>query len=82
MEALSGYSMLLKATSPREALVALPQGGMTIIFSDCQLQFLSTFYMNYDGVRALVVTEDNQVHEVNPYDLSLPTAEYNKIFTE
>lgn len=44
--------------------------------------FLSTFYTNCDGVRALVVTEDNQVHEVNPYDLSLPTAEYNKIFTE
>ena len=44
--------------------------------------FLSAFYMPGDGVRALVVTEDNQVHEVNPYDLSLPTAEYNKIFAE
>ena len=34
------FSMLLKATSPREARVALPQGGMAIIFSDCQLQHL------------------------------------------
>ena len=31
--------MLLKATSLREARAVLPQGGMAIIFSDCQLQF-------------------------------------------
>lgn len=44
--------------------------------------FLSAFFMPCEGARALVVTEDNQVHEVNPYDLSLPTTEYNKIFAE
>lgn len=44
--------------------------------------FLSAFFMPCEGVRALIVTEDNQVHEVNPYDLSLSTTEYNKIFAE
>ncbi len=44
--------------------------------------FLSVFYRNNDGAIALVVTEDNNVIEVNPYDLSMPTAEYNKIFAE
>lgn len=44
--------------------------------------FLSAFFMPCEGVRAIVVTEDNQVHEVNPYDLTLSTAEYNKIFTK
>jgi hypothetical protein len=44
--------------------------------------FLSAFYMPGDGVKALVVGEDNKTHEVNPADLSLPVDEYNKIFAE
>lgn len=44
--------------------------------------FLSAYYKDGIGPRALVVCKDNQVHEVDPYDLSLPTAEYNKIFAE
>jgi len=44
--------------------------------------FLSAFYKLGDGIRALVVGEDNRVHEVNPVDLSLPVNEYNKIFAE
>lgn len=44
--------------------------------------FISAFFIPCEGVRALVVTEDNELHEVDPYALSLPTAEYNKIFTE
>lgn len=44
--------------------------------------FLSAFYQPGDGVRALIVGEDNRVHEVNPADLSLSVDEYNKIFAE
>lgn len=44
--------------------------------------FLSAFYRPGDGVKALVVKEDNEVHEVDPNDLSLPVDEYNKIFAE
>ena len=44
--------------------------------------FLSAFYQPGYGVRALIVGEDNRVHEVNPADLSLSVDEYNKIFAE
>ena len=44
--------------------------------------FLSAFYQLGDGIRAIVVREDNRVHEVNPADLSLPVDGYNKIFAE
>ena len=44
--------------------------------------FLSVFYRPGEGVRALVINDNNQVQEVNPYALSLSITEYNKIFTE
>lgn len=44
--------------------------------------FLSAYYKDGIGARALVICKDNRVHEVDPYDLSLPTTEYNKVFAE
>ena len=45
-----------------------------------KVYFLSAFYRPGDGIKALVIGEDNMVHEIDPNDLSLPVSEYNKIF--
>lgn len=54
--------------------------NQTLVKKD--VYFLSAFFMPCEGVRALVINDNNQVQEVDPYSLSLPTTEYNKIFTE
>ena len=43
---------------------------------------LSAYYKDGIGPKALVIAEDNCVHIADPFDLSLPTDEYNKIFAE
>lgn len=44
--------------------------------------FVSAFYRPGDGVQALIITDDNIMHETSPWNLSLPINEYNKIFAE
>ena len=54
--------------------------NQTLVKKD--VYFLSAFYRPGEGARALVINNDNTAQEVDPYTLSLPTAEYNKIFAE
>ena len=42
--------------------------------------FLSIAFIPNKGPRAYVVGKDNAVFTVDPYDLSLPADEYNRIF--
>ena len=44
--------------------------------------FMSAYYKPGDGVKAIVICDDNVVHEISIDKLSLPTDEYNKIFAE
>ena len=44
--------------------------------------FMSAYYRPGDGVKAIVICDDNVVHEISIDKLSLPTDEYNKIFAE
>ena len=45
-----------------------------------QVYFMSAFYRPGEGVKALVIKDDNRVHEIDPLCLSLPADKYNKIF--
>ena len=44
--------------------------------------FVSAYYRPGDGVKALVITDDNAMREIPPWTLSLPTDTFNKIFSE